>query len=121
MVNSYDILVIIAGLLKHWHNRNVSTYPHSFVDSLEILEERYAFTPGQFISGRRFAHSDCVAWVALDELIRNWDGWSEEGFPNLTAYYRMFWKKKKSVQIFRPELATIQKSKPTKGKERAEE
>jgi hypothetical protein len=25
------------------------------------------------------------------------------------------------VQIFRPELATIQKSKPTKGKERAEE
>jgi nicotinamidase-related amidase/alkylated DNA repair dioxygenase AlkB len=121
MVNSYDILIMVAGLLKHWHNRNVSTYPHSFVDSLELLEERYAFTPGQFISGRRFAHSDCVAWVALDELIRNWDGWSEEGFPNLTGYYRMIWKKKKSVQTFRPELCDIPKSKPTKGKERAEE
>ncbi|KAJ4359811.1 uncharacterized protein N0V89_000367 [Didymosphaeria variabile] len=120
-VNSFDIQIMITGLLKHWYNRHVSTYPHSFVDTLEVLEERFAFTPGAFIAGRRFAHADCIAWVALDELIRNWDGWSEEDFPNLTEYYRMLWKKKKSVQLVRAELPSIKKLKATKGKERVEE
>ncbi|KAF2449493.1 hypothetical protein P171DRAFT_351116 [Karstenula rhodostoma CBS 690.94] len=120
MAASYDILIMMTGLLKHWYNRHVPTYPHSFIDALEILEERYAFSPGQFISGRRFAYSDCIAWVVLDELIRNWDGWSEEGFPGLTGYYRMVWKKKMCVQTFRPELPDMKKFKPTTG-ERAEE
>lgn len=120
MAASYDVLIMMTGILKHWHNRHVPTYPHSFVDALEVLEERYSFSPGQFISGRRFAYSDCIAWVILDELIRNWDEFSEEDFPGLTAYYRMVWKKKKSVQGFRQELPDIQKTKPTKGKERAE-
>ncbi|OAF98640.1 uncharacterized protein CC84DRAFT_1170006 [Paraphaeosphaeria sporulosa] len=121
MAASYDIFIMTTGILKHWNNRCVPTYPHSFVDALEVLEERYAFTPGHFISGRRFAYSDCVAWVILDEIIRNWDEFSEEGFPGLTAYYRMIWKKKKSVQEFRPELPDIKKTNPTKEKERAEE
>lgn len=107
MAASYDILIMMTGLLKHWYNRHVPTYPHSFIDALEVLEERYAFSPGHFISGRRFAYSDCIAWVILDELIRNWDEWSEEDFPGLTGYYRMVWKKKKSIQTFRPDLPDI--------------
>ncbi|KAF9741673.1 hypothetical protein PMIN06_001415 [Paraphaeosphaeria minitans] len=121
MAASFDIFIMMTGILKHWNNRRVPTYPHSFVDALEVLEERHAFTPGQFISGRKFAYSDCVAWVILDEIIRNWDEFSEEGFPGLTAYYRMIWKKKKSVQGFRSELPDIKRSSITKGKEKAEE
>lgn len=119
--NSYDIVIMVTGCLKHWNNRHVSTYPHNFMDTLELLEERYSFTPGIFIAGRRFAHSDCITWIALDELIRNWEGWSEEGFPKLTEYYRMLWKKKKSVQMLRPTLADIKKSKPISANHRDEE
>lgn len=114
---SFDILIMMTGILKHWNNRQVPTYPHKFSDALEVLEEHYAFSPGQFITGRRFAVSDCVAWIVLDEIIRNWEGFSEEDLPGLTAYYRMVWKKKKNVQAFRPELPDIPKTRSIKEKE----
>ena len=60
-------------------------------------------------------------WPALDEIITNWGGWSEERFPKLTEYYRMLWKKKRSVQRFRAELPPIRKSNKGKATEKAEE
>ncbi|KAJ4295599.1 hypothetical protein N0V90_007612 [Kalmusia sp. IMI 367209] len=118
-VNSYELEMHITALLKHWNNRHVPTYLQNFVDTLESLEERYAFSPGPFIAGRRFAQADCAMWPALDELITKWDEWTEERFPRLTEYYRMLWRKKKSVQMLRSELPEIKKT--AKGKERAEE
>jgi hypothetical protein len=57
----------------------------------------------------------------LNEIIRNWDDWTEESFPHLTEYYQMLWKKKKSVRSVCPKLPEIRKSGPEKGKGRAEE
>ncbi|KAF2468455.1 uncharacterized protein BDR25DRAFT_173038, partial [Lindgomyces ingoldianus] len=94
---SYETFVMVSAMLKYWVNRHVPTYYNDFVNMLESLEERYALDPGPFIAGRRFSIGDCSTWPALDELIVNWDGWSEERFPHLTEYYRMLWKKKKSV------------------------
>ena len=97
------------------------TYPYSFIDTLEVLEERCSFQGGPFIAGRRFAQADCVFWPVLNDIIKAWEGWTEERFPFLTEYYRMLWKKKKSVQSVCGKLAEIRAPKSGKGKERAEE
>ncbi|KAF2110720.1 hypothetical protein BDV96DRAFT_500583 [Lophiotrema nucula] len=114
---SYETFVMVSVLLKYWVNRHVPTYYSDFVNHIDSLEERYAHGPGPFIAGQRFAIGDCSTWPALDELIREWDGWSEERFPHLSEYYRMLWKKKKSIQKLRPEMATIKK---TAGEEESE-
>lgn len=118
---SYDVQIQTTALQKHWHNRYVPTYPYKFSDTLEVLEERCAFQSGPFIAGRRFAQADCVFWPMLNEIIRNWDDWTEESFPHLTEYYQMLWKKKKSVRSVCPKLPEIRRSGPEKGKGRAEE
>ena len=112
---SYDVQVQTSALLKHWNNRHVPTYPYDFVDTLEVLEERCAFQSGPYIAGRRPAEADYVFWPMLNEIISNWEGWSEEEFPHLTDYYRMLWKKRKSVQSVFAKLPEIRKSKPAKG------
>ncbi|KAF2193724.1 hypothetical protein K469DRAFT_712511 [Zopfia rhizophila CBS 207.26] len=106
---SYETFVMVSAMLKYWVNRAVPTYYNDFVNMLESLEERYALDPGPFIAGRRFSIGDCSTWPALDELITTWDGWSEEKFPHLTEYYRMLWKKKKSVQKLRESLPEIKR------------
>lgn len=118
---SYDVQIQTTALQKHWHNRHVPTYPFNFVDTLEVIEEWCSFGSGPFIAGRRFAQADCVVWPVMNEIISNWEGWTEEDFPYLTEYYRMLWKKKKSVQMLREKLPEIRKSRSDKGKERAEE
>jgi hypothetical protein len=104
---SLDVIVHVSGILKMWWNRHVPTYLDDFVTHLELLEEKQQMEPGPFIAGRRFAAADCCAWPMLDEVVPNWEGWSEERFPALTEYYRMLWKKKKSVQWCRKELPSI--------------
>ncbi|KAF2243941.1 hypothetical protein BU26DRAFT_391782, partial [Trematosphaeria pertusa] len=108
--NSYDMFIQISTLLKYWVNRHVPTYYADFVNILESLEERYSMGPGPFIAGRRFSIGDCGMWPAIDELVTAWDGWSEERFPKLSEYYRMVWRKKKSVKETRAELPTIRKT-----------
>ncbi|KAF2737022.1 hypothetical protein EJ04DRAFT_431788 [Polyplosphaeria fusca] len=107
---SYETFVMVSVLLKYWVNRHVPTYYNDFVNQLAALEERHALDAGPFIAGRRFAIGDCSTWPALDELVINWDGWTEERFPRLTEYYRMIWKKRKSVQRLRPELPFIKRT-----------
>lgn len=116
--NSYDLFIQISTMLKFWNNRQVPTYAQDFENILEGLEERYEFGPGPFIAGRRFSIGDCGMWAALDEVIADWDGWSEERFPRLTEYYRMLWKKKKSLHTLRAELPEIKKLLKGKGKEK---
>ena len=111
--NSYEVFIMVSAVLKYWVNRHVPTYYIDFVHQLESLEERLAFSPGPFISGRRFSIGDCSAWPAIDELITNWDGWSEERLPKLTEYYRMLWKKKASVKKLRAGLPQIRKKATT--------
>lgn len=106
---SLETFISMAALLKAWYNRNVPTYHNEFIDRLEALEEQQGMGPGPFIAGRRFATGDCAMWPALDELVSNWEGWTEERFPCLTEYYRMLWKKKKSVAVLRGELPVIRK------------
>ncbi|KAF2020959.1 isochorismatase family protein, partial [Aaosphaeria arxii CBS 175.79] len=111
---SYEIMVMVMGLLKFWMNRHVPTYQSDVVNMIEQLEEKLAMGPGPFIAGRRFSVGDCTTWPILDEIITKWDDWDEEKFPHLTEYYRMLWKKKKSVQKLReklPELKMVKKSK----------
>lgn len=107
---SYDLFIQISAMMKFWHNRQEPSYLDSALNMLRTLEERFAFGPGPFIAGRRFSIGDCGTWPALDELITNYDGWTEERYPKLTAYYKMLWKKKKSVQMLRAELPRIKKS-----------
>ena len=118
---SCDLYIQISHMMKFWHNREVPTCMASFLSMLDAQEERFSFGPGPFIAGRRFSMGDCGMWPALDEIITNWGGWSEERFPKLTEYYRMLWKKKRSVQRFRAELPPIRKSNKGKATEKAEE
>ncbi|KAF2874420.1 hypothetical protein BDV95DRAFT_488072 [Massariosphaeria phaeospora] len=111
---SYEMFVMVSAMLKYWVNRHVPTYRNDFVNMLESLEERYALSPGPFIAGRRFSIGDCSTWPALDEMISEWDEWTEDRFPRLTEYYRMLWKKKKAIQKLRPELPIIKQCSPGK-------
>ncbi|KAH7135200.1 hypothetical protein B0J11DRAFT_453410 [Dendryphion nanum] len=106
---SYEIFVTIMTLLKFWVNRHVPAFKSELGHHIDNLEERLATGPGPFIAGRRFSIGDCAAWPALDELINNWEDWSEGRFPTLTEYYRMLWRKKKSVTKLRKTLPTIRK------------
>ncbi|ORY07651.1 hypothetical protein BCR34DRAFT_631024 [Clohesyomyces aquaticus] len=106
---SYETFVMVSAMLKYWVNRQVPTYYNDFVNMLESLEERYQNMDGPFIAGRRFSIGDCCTWPAVDELVRNWEGWSEERFPGLTEYYKSLWKKKGSVRACREGLAGVRK------------
>jgi nicotinamidase-related amidase/alkylated DNA repair dioxygenase AlkB len=114
---SYDLCVHVSTMMKFWHNREVPTYQQRFLNLLEGLEERHAYGVGPFIAGRRFSIGDCAMWPALDELIHNWQDWYEENYPKLTEYYKVLWRKKKTLQHLRPELPKIKKSISTKNKE----
>jgi nicotinamidase-related amidase/alkylated DNA repair dioxygenase AlkB len=95
---SYDTFILISTLLKAWFNRDVPTFAVQFSFLLESLEERQAMGPGPFIAGRRFSGGDCAAWPALHDVVREWEGWSEERFPCLSEYYAMMMRKRKSVR-----------------------
>ncbi|KAF1957189.1 hypothetical protein CC80DRAFT_491994 [Byssothecium circinans] len=106
---AYEIFIQISALVKYWLNRDVPTYQADFEAQLEALEERAGFGPGPFVGGRRFSCADCQMWPALDEIVGEWEGWTEERFPRLTEYYRGVWRKKRSVKEVRAELPTIRK------------
>lgn len=114
---SYEIFVAIMTLLKYWTNQHVPSFKKELIHHIENIEEHLAAGPGPFIAGRRFSIGDCAAWPAIDELVTSWDEWSEEKFPCLTEYYRMLWRKKKSVTKLRKALPTIRKKVGTSGKE----
>jgi nicotinamidase-related amidase/alkylated DNA repair dioxygenase AlkB/glutathione S-transferase len=111
---SYEIFAIVSSLLKAQANRNESD---EFVNTIGSLEERLSQGPGPFIAGRRFSIGDCAAWPALDEIVATWEGWSEEKFPSLTEYYKILWKKRKSVAKLRAELPKIRREKAHTGAE----
>jgi nicotinamidase-related amidase/alkylated DNA repair dioxygenase AlkB len=108
---SYEIFATISALLKARAKQNNSTFENDFIHVIENLEERLSQGPGPFIAGRRFSIGDCAAWPALDQYITKWDDWSEERFPHLTEYYKMLWKKRKSVAKLRAKLPDIRKKK----------
>ncbi|KAF2643588.1 hypothetical protein P280DRAFT_467591 [Massarina eburnea CBS 473.64] len=107
---SYEIFIQISALIKYWLNRHVPTYQADLEAQLEVLEERVSIGPGPFVGGRRFSTADCQMWPAMDEIIANWEGWTEERFPCLTEYYRLVWRKKKCVKELREELPVIRKA-----------
>lgn len=106
---SFEILATLCCLMKYWNNRHLPIYLKDFINTLECLEEKLVMGPGPFIAGRRFSVGDCATWPLLDELVTNWNGWSEERLPNLTEYYRMLWRKKKSIAKLRSALPEIKK------------
>ena len=106
---SCGIFETVSTLLKFWKTGDESMSRDDFVSIVDSLEDRLSYGPGPFIAGRRFSVGDCAAWPALDEIITNWKGWSEQRFPLLTEYYKMLWKKKKSVAKLRAELPKIRK------------
>lgn len=107
---SYEIFDIVSALLKFWVSRDVPTSHDVFVNILESFEDKHSQCPEPFIAGRRFSIGDCAIWPVLDEIIVNWEGWTEEKFPGLTEYYKMLWKKRKSVAKLRAELPDIRKA-----------
>jgi nicotinamidase-related amidase/alkylated DNA repair dioxygenase AlkB len=105
---SYEIFTVVSSLLKALTNRNESD---DFVNTMLTLEERLSQGLGPFIAGRRFSIGDCAAWPALDEIVATWENWSEEKFPSLAEYYKMLWRKKKTVAKLRTELPDIRTKK----------
>lgn len=96
---SMDILILVNGLVKAWCNRSVPTYEAEFVALLESLEEKLQFVVDEigtgiaYFGGRRFSVGDCLAWAAVDAIVGEWEDWSEERFPCLSAYYGVLWRK----------------------------
>jgi nicotinamidase-related amidase/alkylated DNA repair dioxygenase AlkB len=110
LASTFEVFVHVATALRHWNNRHVPESLAAFVNSLDSLEERQTFGLGPFAAGRRFSIGDCSVWPFLDQIVGEWEGWSEERYPTLTEYYRMLWKKKKStLSKLRPQLPEIRK------------
>ncbi|MCJ1282750.1 hypothetical protein MMC26_002075 [Xylographa opegraphella] len=57
-----------------------------FEGELEIWEEYAEET--DYVGGDLYAIVDCAFWPVLHDIVQHWDGWSEQKFPDLAAYYR---------------------------------
>ncbi|MCJ1322218.1 hypothetical protein MMC15_007565 [Xylographa vitiligo] len=57
-----------------------------FEGELEIWEEYAEET--DYVGGDFYAIVDCAFWPVLHDIVQRWDGWSEQKFPDLAAYYR---------------------------------
>ncbi|MCJ1391252.1 hypothetical protein MMC18_004115 [Xylographa bjoerkii] len=66
-----------------------------FEGELEIWEEYAEET--DYVGGDFYAIVDCAFWPVLHDIVQHWDGWSEQKYPDLAAYYRKV-KGMKSVQ-----------------------
>ncbi|KAF2706123.1 hypothetical protein K504DRAFT_386081 [Pleomassaria siparia CBS 279.74] len=108
---SYEVFAILSALLKAWNKRtDSSTSLADLTDMLDRLEDRQSQGPGPFIAGRRFSIGDCAVWPALDEIITTSGEWSQDRYPSLTEYYKMLWKKRRTVSKLRPEMPKIKKT-----------
>jgi hypothetical protein len=101
---AYEVIQMVLELQKQWKNRKAKTSLEDFVSTLESLEERQGHHGEKFIAGSRFSIADCAIWPALDEIIENWEAWTQKDFPTLTAYYQGLWKLRKSVGRLRKRL-----------------
>lgn len=102
--HAYEVIQMMLELQKQWKNRSALTSLEDFVSTLETLEERQARQGEKFIVGSRFSIADCAIWPVLDEIIENWEEWTQKDFPALTAYYQGLWKLRKSVGRLRKRL-----------------
>ncbi|MCJ1385659.1 hypothetical protein MMC17_008782 [Xylographa soralifera] len=66
-----------------------------FEGELEIWEEYAEET--DYVGGDFYAIVDCAFWPVLHDIVQHWDGWSEQKYPDLAAYYRKV-KGMRSVQ-----------------------
>ncbi|EOA91615.1 uncharacterized protein SETTUDRAFT_30141 [Exserohilum turcica Et28A] len=106
--SAYPIMLLGADVLASWLAR--LTTPGSEEDlqcRVQRLEEDLEMHGGPFIAGNRFSIADCFAWPIIDVLVREWDVWSEEAFPQLDKWYRGCWKKKASVKKAREKLGEV--------------
>ena len=67
-----------------------STSPSSrtqgFRDGLEMWEDFAG--EADFIAGHHFTIIDCAFWPVLNEIVTEWEEWSEREYPDLAAYHR---------------------------------
>jgi nicotinamidase-related amidase/alkylated DNA repair dioxygenase AlkB len=54
---------------------------------LAALEEKLENDGGPFIAGRAFSAADCYFWPIVDDLARNWDGWSGEMYGRVGQWW----------------------------------
>jgi hypothetical protein len=54
---------------------------------LAALEEKLESGGGPFIAGRGFSVADCYVWPLVDDLARNWKGWSVERFGRVGEWW----------------------------------
>jgi len=75
-----------------------------FEGELEIWEEYAEET--DYVGGDFYAIVDCAFWPVLHDIVQHWDGWSEQKYPDLAAYYRKV-KGLRSVQLALAQLGEI--------------
>ena len=106
----YPIIFLASRLLKSYQSREMETHCVAFTDALAELEAGIQTSDGPFIAGKRFSIADCYMWPIVDELSRNWDGWTEERYSALTEYHKTTWKKKACVKKLRSEAPGAEKA-----------
>jgi nicotinamidase-related amidase/alkylated DNA repair dioxygenase AlkB/glutathione S-transferase len=104
MAMVYPTFLLSAGIKKAWNNRLVVGYLEELKNLVALLEEQITMEGGPWIAGRRFSVGDCFAWPVVDELVGEWEGWSEEGYPGLSEWHRGCWRKKASVKKVKEKL-----------------
>ena len=57
----------------------------SLLGEMEIWEE-YA-EEAEYVGGDFYSIIDCALWPVLNEIVEQWDGWSEQKYPDLAAYH----------------------------------
>jgi nicotinamidase-related amidase/alkylated DNA repair dioxygenase AlkB len=54
---------------------------------LAVLEEMLESGEGPFIAGKAFSIADCFYWPIVDDMARNWDGWSVERYGRVSEWW----------------------------------
>lgn len=63
-----------------------SSRTQEFKDDLEIWEDFAG--DAEFIAGDHFTVIDCAFWPLLNEIVTEWEEWSDRRYPELSAYHR---------------------------------
>ncbi|KAF2758518.1 hypothetical protein EJ05DRAFT_438577 [Pseudovirgaria hyperparasitica] len=102
---AYQVLFKVESLHQRWTNlKDKEETPDSILEMLDELDDINDMHGQDYIAGNRLSIADCAMWPMLDTIIENWDSWSTEKFPRLSAYYTRIWTRKKSFGKLRKTL-----------------
>ncbi|KAF2458578.1 hypothetical protein BDY21DRAFT_340634 [Lineolata rhizophorae] len=101
----YEVLLRSEDVLRKWIDarlelleQTIEPEESEFVDVLRGLESLFSTRGCRFVGGEYFSIADSALWPVVDDVARNWSGFTRSRFPELVKWRSTVWHERGAVR-----------------------